>query len=148
MNLSCSGTSASLFFILIIPLVKRGYGNSLCQYAYFFIFTSSSYFSAVLEKAQSAGDLVLDTVLWTGASDIFSCTGRRPASLCHGPLSVTHPSVYVLTFSLNIFFSETTDWILMKFHRNVPAMVLFRISLKNLILSKTLVAMANKLKFF
>ena len=36
-----------------------------------------------------------------------------------------HPSV--LTFSLNIF-SETTDRILMKFHRNVPGMVLFRIS--------------------
>ena len=32
-------------------------------------------------------------------------------------------SVRVLTFSLNIF-SETTDQILMKFHRNVPAMVL------------------------
>ena len=33
----------------------------------------------------------------------------------HGPL-----------VSLNIFFSETTYWILMKFHRNVPAIVLFR----------------------
>ena len=37
------------------------------------------------------------------------------------------PSVRVLTFSLNIF-SETTYRILMKFDRNVPGMVLFRIS--------------------
>ena len=51
-----------------------------------------------------------------------------------------------LTFSLNIFFSETTYQILMKFHRIVPAMVLFRISGKNLIPSKTVVAMATKLK--
>ena len=36
-------------------------------------------------------------------------------------------SVHALTFSLNIFFSETTYWISMKFHRNVPTMVLFRI---------------------
>ena len=36
-------------------------------------------------------------------------------------------SVRALTISLNIF-SETTYRILMKFHRNVPAMVLFRIS--------------------
>ena len=62
--------------------------------------------------------------------NIFSSTGHRPASLCHGLLSAVLPSVCVsfhaLTFSLNIF-SETTR-ILMKFHRNVPAMVLFRIS--------------------
>ena len=38
------------------------------------------------------------------------------------------PSVRALTFSLNIFFTETTYRILMKFHRNVPTMVLFRIS--------------------
>ena len=37
-------------------------------------------------------------------------------------------SVRALTFSLNIFFAETTYPILMKFHRNVPTMVLFRIS--------------------
>ena len=63
---------------------------------------------------------------------IFSSTGHRPASLCHGPLSVVCPSVCAsvsaLTFSLNIFFSETKYQILMKFHRNVPTMVLFRIS--------------------
>ena len=67
---------------------------------------------------------------------IFSSTGHRPASLCHSPLYVVRPSAHVsgrvsvraLTFSLNIFFSETTYWILMKFHKNVPAMVLFRIS--------------------
>ena len=55
--------------------------------------------------------------------------------------------VRVLTFSLNIFFSETTNRILMKFHRNVLDMVLFIIFLKNLIPSKTLVAMATKLNF-
>ena len=59
---------------------------------------------------------------------VFSSTGRRPASVCHGPLSVMRASVRALTFSLNIFFSETTYQILMKFHRNVPTMVLFRIS--------------------
>ena len=79
---------------------------------------------------------------------LFSSTGRRPASLCHGPLSVVRPSVRALTFSLNIFFAETTYRILMKFHRNVPTMVLFRISWNNLIPSKSLVAMATKLKFF
>ena len=43
-------------------------------------------------------------------------------------LSCVRPSVRALTFSLNIFFAETTYRILMKFHRNVPTMVLFRIS--------------------
>ena len=56
------------------------------------------------------------------------------------------PSVRALTFSLNI--SETTYRIFMKFHRNVPTMVLFRIYWNNLIPSKTLVAMATKLIFF
>ena len=56
----------------------------------------------------------------------FSSTGLWPASLCHGQLSVVRPSVRALTFSLNIFLSETTYRILMKFHLNVPAMVLFR----------------------
>ena len=37
--------------------------------------------------------------------------------------------VRALTFSLNIL-PETPDWILMKFHRNVPAMVLLRIFFK------------------
>ena len=57
-------------------------------------------------------------------------------------------SVRALTFSLNIFFAETTYRILMKFHRNVPTMVLFRISSNILIPSKTLVVMATKLKIF
>ena len=57
-------------------------------------------------------------------------------------------SVRALTLSLNIFFSKTTYRILTKFHKNVPAIVLFRISRKNLIPSKTLVAMATELKFF
>ena len=58
--------------------------------------------------------------------------------------SCVRPSVCALTFSLNIFFSETTYRILMKFHRNVPAMVFFRISSKNLISSKTVVCHGNK----
>ena len=42
--------------------------------------------------------------------------------------SVVHCAcVSALTFSLYIFFSETTESILMKYHRNVPAMVIFRI---------------------
>ena len=72
---------------------------------------------------------------------MFSSTGHRPASLFHGLLSVIRSCV-------NIFFSETSDPILMKFHWNVPAMVLFRMSRKNMVPSKTLVAMATKLKFF
>ena len=44
------------------------------------------------------------------------------------PCPSLRASVRALTFSLNIFFSETTYRILMKFNRNVPVMVLFRIS--------------------
>ena len=61
-----------------------------------------------------------------------------PLALCHGPVS--HASVCALTFILNIF-SETTYPKLMKCHRNVVAMVLFRICRTILIPSKTLVAM-------
>ena len=56
--------------------------------------------------------------------------GQRAYVMVRCPLCMrlcVHASVRALTFSLNIF-SETTYWILMKFHRNVPAMVLFRIS--------------------
>ena len=42
--------------------------------------------------------------------------------------SCVRPSIRALTVSLNIFFSETACRILMKFHRNVPAMVLFKVS--------------------
>ena len=86
---------------------------------------------------QSAGAGIISHLVTTLVFTIFSSTGHRPASLCHGLLSVMRQSVRALTFSLNIFFSETTYRILMKFHRNVPAMVLLRISWKNLILSKT-----------
>ena len=71
--------------------------------------------------------------------------GQRAYVIVRCP-SCVRPSVLALTFSLNIFSSETTYRILMKFHRNVPALVLFRISSKTLILSKTVVAMATKLK--
>ena len=53
--------------------------------------------------------------------------GQRAYVMVRCP-SCVRPSVRVLTFSLNIFFSETTYQILMKFHRNVPAMAFFRIS--------------------
>ena len=63
--------------------------------------------------------------------DIVGKGENWPASLCHGPLSMVRLSVHLyvrpLTFSLNIFFSETAHSILKKFHTNVPAMVLFRI---------------------
>ena len=57
--------------------------------------------------------------------------GQRAYVMARCPSCVrpsVHPSVRALTFSLNIFFAETTYRILMKFHRNVPTMVLFRIS--------------------
>ena len=57
-------------------------------------------------------------------------------------------SFLVLTFILNVFFSETTRPVSMKFYRNDHTMVLFKISWKNLISSKTLVAMAKNLKIF
>ena len=98
--------------------------------------------------------LVLRWVIYDHHGPLVSSTGHGPASLCHGLLSSVcacvrpsgRPSVCALTFSWNIFFSETTDQILMKFHRNVPAIVFFRISWKNLIPSKTLVGIATKLK--
>ena len=77
--------------------------------------------------------------------------GQRAYVMACCPLCVCPsvcPSVCALTFSLNIFFSETTYQILVKFHRNVPTLVLFRICRNILIPSKTLVAMATKLKFF
>ena len=53
--------------------------------------------------------------------------GQRAYVMVRCP-SCVRPSVRALTFSLNIFFAETTYRILMKFHRNVPTMVIFRIS--------------------
>ena len=53
--------------------------------------------------------------------------GQRAYVMVRCP-SCVRLSVHALTFSLNIFFAETTYRILMKFHRNVPTMVLFRIS--------------------
>ena len=87
------------------------------------------YFGAVLEKAQSAGDLVLDKHLSFLAP---VAVGQQDYVMVCCP-SCAHPSIRVsirlcVNFFLNIFFSESTYQILMKFHRNVPAMVLFRIS--------------------
>ena len=53
---------------------------------------------------------------------------RCPSCVRPSVRASVRPSVRALTFSLNIFFAETTYRILMKFHRNVPTMVLFRIS--------------------
>ena len=53
---------------------------------------------------------------------------RCPSCVRPSARPSVRPSVRALTFSLNIFFAETTYRILMKFHRNVPTMVLFRIS--------------------
>ena len=72
--------------------------------------------------------------------------GQRAYVMARSPS--VRPSVSALTFSINIFFSETTYRILMKFHRNVPAMVFFKMIWNNLIPLKTLVAMATKLNFF
>ena len=100
--------------------------------------------------------LTADLSKVAGPSQLISSTGHRPASLCYGPLSVVHacicptvcasvclyvhpsicapinlyvpPSVCPLPFSLNIFFYKITYRNLMKFHRNIPTMVLFRIS--------------------
>ena len=52
--------------------------------------------------------------------------GQRAYVMARCP-SCVRPSVRALTFSLNISFAETTYRILMKFHRNVPTMVFFRI---------------------
>ena len=76
---------------------------------------------------------------------ICSSIGRRPVGLCHGLVPVVRPSMHALTFILNIYFSETAYPILIIFLRNVPAMVLFRISSKSLIPLKTLVAIATEL---
>ena len=58
------------------------------------------------------------------ASELMSWSIVRCASVWPS----VRPSICALTFSLNIFFSETTYQTSMKFHRNVPGIVLFRIS--------------------
>ena len=77
--------------------------------------------------------------------EVFSSTGWRQGRLCHSPVSVVRLSMRALTYISNIF-SDTTHPILMKLYRNDPAVAFFRISWKNLIPLKTLVAMATKLK--
>ena len=68
--------------------------------------------------------------LWK--NDKFVCYEQFLAPLAVGQrayvMACCPSCVRALTFSLNIFFSETTYRILIKFHRNVPAMVLFKIS--------------------
>ena len=58
----------------------------------------------------------------------------RPASCCHGIVSVVRlsvsSSVRPQTFPL-INSSETNDWFFTKFHRNVPYVVLFQIPSNN-----------------
>ena len=86
--------------------------------------------------------------LYTYQSVVFLAplvVGHWAYVMAHCP-SCVRSSVHMLTFISNIF-SEITYPILMKFHRKIPALVLFRIPLKNLVPSK-LVAMATKLKIF
>ena len=61
----------------------------------------------------------------------------------HHPVSV-RPSVRPLTISLKIFSSKTRRPILIKLGRNVPWVKLYKNCKKNLIPTKTLVAMATK----
>ena len=75
---------------------------------------------------------ILVTSIFSFSHNGFSSTGHsQQAYVMACCLSCVRPSlrpcVRVLTFSLNIF-SETTYQILMKFHRNVPTMVLLKIS--------------------
>ena len=138
-------------FLPYMALIFHALKNVVCN------FTTWSRLSMTQRKQP------FENIVWKGKiannqhflllTPFFSSTGCRPASLCHGCcLSCVRPpmrlSACALTFSLNIVFSETTYWILMKFHRNVPTMVFFRISWNNLIPSKTLVAIATKLKIF
>ena len=78
---------------------------------------------------------------------ILSSTSRKPAGLCHGQVSFlcscVSPCMCELLFQTS---SETTHAIFMKLHKNDPVMVFFRISGKNFILSKNLIAMAKKKK--
>ena len=78
------------------------------------------------------------------ASELVSSSFVLRVSVC---LCVC-PSVSALTFSLNIFFSETTYRISMKFHRIVPAMVLFRIFFKEFDSFKHSGCCGNKTKKF
>ena len=88
------------------------------------------------------------------SSSLLNFFLRRPVSLCHGLLSVVHLAgrlacrscVRPLTFSLNIFFSETTYRILMNFTEMFLPWSSSEFLEKNLIPSKTVVAMVTKLK--
>ena len=86
----------------------------------------SKFLSDGLEKCDikvytSLNLIVLPKIVASKASELMSWSVVRRAC------------VRALTYNLNIFFSETTELILMQYHRNVPAMVLFRIFRKNLI---------------
>ena len=87
----------------------------------------SKYLSDGLEKCEikvytSLNMIVHPMIVAPKAGELMSWSVVRRACVC--------ASVRALTFSLNFFFSETTYPILMKYHRNVHAMVLFRIFLK------------------
>ena len=81
---------------------------------------------------------------------IFSSTGHRPASYCHGIVSVVLLSAFLrpYTFPSDNFSSETIDWSFTKFHRRVPLLVLFQIPSNNCVPWRILVAMATKVKTF
>ena len=81
----------------------------------------------------------------TNATPVFSTlwlalVAEVQGGLCHCP------GVWCIRLCIRVFicFFENTHQILMKFHRNYPAMVLLRICWKNLIPSKIVVAIATK----
>ena len=55
--------------------------------------------------------VVFSTVRMSCLLQIFSSTGRRPASLCHGPVSVVCPSVRAsVRPCVNFFFKHLLRW--------------------------------------
>ena len=94
-------------------------------------------------------NLYFYTLFIWGNLEFVSSTGRRPASLCHGPVSVVRPCVRPC---VNFFFKHLLRWnylsdfdeISQKCSHHGPLQNFWN----NLIPSKTLVAMATKLKIF
>ena len=80
---------------------------------------------------------------------------ERPASYCHGFVSVMRPSIQLsiclsvrvsVGASVNSSSSDAVDWIFTKFHRNFLRWVLLQIPSNNCVLWRILVAMAIKVK--
>ena len=78
-------------------------------------FISDGHEKCEIKVYTSLNMIVHPMIVAPKARELMSWSVVRRACIC------------ALTFSLYIFFSETTKPILMKYHRNVPAMVLSRI---------------------